>query len=151
MKNKVAKKINPVVFALCGLLIMLLLYFTILFLTTRDFWHPFSFFAEKWYLLPPMFLAFALQMFYLQKLRILLMENSLKMTSASVSSNTVAMIACCAHHLADLMPILGLFGLAAFSTDYQDLFLSAGLLINLGGVFYIRGRLKKHQQCSLKT
>lgn len=40
-------------------------------------------------------------------------------TSGGVSAGSMA--ACCAHHLADFLPLLGLSGLAAYLASYQTL------------------------------
>ena len=44
------------------------------------------------------------------------------------------MVACCAHHLADLLPLVGATGAAAFLTDYRDLFMSSGIAVNAVGI-----------------
>ncbi len=44
------------------------------------------------------------------------------------------MAACCAHHLADVLPLLGLSGVAIFLVRYQLFFIIAGVLSNVVGI-----------------
>lgn len=58
-------------------------------------------------------------------------------TAAGTGTSTAAMLACCAHHLTDAMPLLGLSGAAIFLNDYRLLVMLAGILVNLGGVAFM--------------
>ena len=49
------------------------------------------------------------------------------LTGAGGATSTVAMVACCAHHVTDVLPILGLTAAAAFLAEYQTLFMGIGL------------------------
>lgn len=64
--------------------------------------------------------------------------------AASGSASTLSMIACCAHHLTDVLPMLGFAGAALFLAEYQDLFLLLGVLSNLVGLVYMLGVMKRH-------
>jgi len=137
-------KLTPTIVGLLGLLGMIAFYYILLLATTRDPLHPFFFFLGKWYFLAPLFLGFGFEMFLFQKLRIVDHENSLKMAGASAGTSGVAMVACCAHHLADVFPLIGLAGAAAVLTEYQDLFLGFGVVMNIVGIVYMWLKLKKH-------
>lgn len=56
------------------------------------------------------------------------------LTGASGATSTAAMLACCAHHAADALPILGLTAAATFLARYQALFLRVGLGTTLFGI-----------------
>jgi hypothetical protein len=56
---------------------------------------------------------------------------------ASTGTSTVAMVACCAHHLADVLPILGLSGAAIFLNNYKLPLLWLGIVMNLAGSVYL--------------
>jgi hypothetical protein len=47
------------------------------------------------------------------------------------------MLACCAHHLSDVLPILGVSGAAVFLSAYQTPLLWLGLAMNLAGIGYL--------------
>jgi len=46
----------------------------------------------------------------------------------------VAMVACCAHHVTDVLPILGLTAAAAFLAEYRIPFMLIGLGTTLIGI-----------------
>lgn len=83
-------------------------------------------FSQYWYLVGPIIATFAAQVY-------------LATRSAWVSGPTSAMsmAACCAHHVADLLPFLGLFSAASFLTRYQIQIMTAALVLNLVGLVYL--------------
>lgn len=60
---------------------------------------------------------------------------------AGVGSGAVGMVACCAHHLADLAPVVGLSGAATFLTDWRLEFMLAGIAVNAVGIAVAARRL----------
>ncbi|MBM4423220.1 MAG: hypothetical protein FJ030_07485 [Chloroflexi bacterium] len=48
--------------------------------------------------------------------------------------STVAMVACCAHHVADVLPLVGLTAAATFLANWKIPFMVIGLLTNLIGI-----------------
>jgi len=58
-------------------------------------------------------------------------------------ASAVGMVACCAHHVADLAPIIGVSGAAVFLTDYRVPIMVAGIVVNAGGVFLAARRLHR--------
>lgn len=137
-------KWNPYLVGIIGFGSMILFYYVLLTLTTGDPMHPFIFFSDKWYFLAPLFLGFGFQMYLFQRLRIVVHENSLKMAGTSAGVSGVAMVACCAHHLAEIFPLVGFMGIATVLTKYQDLFLAFGVSINIAGIAYMWLKLKQH-------
>ncbi len=63
-------------------------------------------------------------------------------TSGGVSAGSMA--ACCAHHLSDVLPLLGLSGLAAFLANYQLFFIVAGVLSNAVGITIMLETIQRH-------
>lgn len=57
--------------------------------------------------------------------------------AASTGTSTVAMLACCAHHLTDVLAIFGLSGAAIFLTVYKTPLLWLGIVMNLFGIAYL--------------
>jgi hypothetical protein len=53
---------------------------------------------------------------------------------ASGGTSATAMVACCIHHVTDVLPILGLSAAASFLTRYQRPFMLVGLIMNLIGI-----------------
>jgi hypothetical protein len=56
------------------------------------------------------------------------------LTGAGGGMSTVAMVACCAHHVTDVLPILGLTAAAAFLAEYRLAFMLMGLGTTLVGI-----------------
>lgn len=142
LKDVLKNNIKPLLWGSISIAGMATLYTLLLIITTGDLSHPWDFFLDKWMLLTPLFLSFGIQIFLLQKIKMchqtVTNKDSLNIvpTSASIGTNTVSMISCCAHHIADIVPVLGAFGIAGVLTEYQDWFLIFGILVNIGGIFY---------------
>lgn len=58
-------------------------------------------------------------------------------TATGTGTSTVAMVACCAHHVTDALPLLGLSGAALFLNDYRIALMAAGLAVNAAGVAFM--------------
>jgi len=56
------------------------------------------------------------------------------MIGASGGTSATAMVACCIHHVTDVLPILGLSAAASFLTRYQRPLMLVGLVMNLIGI-----------------
>lgn len=56
------------------------------------------------------------------------------MMAGSSTTSAVAMVACCAHHLTDVLPLIGLSLAATFLSRYQEWFFAAGIVSNLAGI-----------------
>ena len=55
-------------------------------------------------------------------------------TAAGTGTSTAAMLACCAHHVSDALPVLGLSGVAIFLGDYRVPLVLSGVAVNAVGV-----------------
>ena len=55
-----------------------------------------------------------------------------------------SMAACCAHHVTDVLPLVGLAGAGLFLSTYQGLFLLLGVLSNAVGAVYLLSVLSRH-------
>ncbi|MBI5035812.1 hypothetical protein HZC09_00565 [Candidatus Micrarchaeota archaeon] len=68
--------------------------------------------------------------------------------AAAGGVSTGAMLACCAHHASDVLPVFGLAAAASVLAYYQDFFLLFGILSNGAGLLYM---LSCYQKTGLKT
>lgn len=66
--------------------------------------------------------------------------------AASTGTSATAMLACCAHHLADILPILGLSGAAIFLNAYKTPLLWLGIVMNLAGVAYLLRKVLRQRR-----
>ena len=108
-----------------------------------------STFFELWYLMVPLVVGFGVQvgLYSYVKHAARNMRKGTVVVSASVS--TGSMVACCVHHLADVLPLLGLSAAALFATRYQVPFLAAGILSNIFGILFMLD-LMQHQRLAPK-
>jgi hypothetical protein len=58
-------------------------------------------------------------------------------TAVSTGTSTAAMLACCAHHLADVFAVLGIAGASTFLTELKVPLLWLGIGMNAAGTAYL--------------
>lgn len=63
---------------------------------------------------------------------------------ASGGLSTVSMVACCAHHVTDVLPFVGLASASLFLAQYRLTFLALGLASNLVGLAVMLRMFRKH-------
>lgn len=102
-------------------------------------------FSDFWYFIVSLAASFGIQIGLYAYLRNLIkgMHGEGRVLGVTGTTSTAAMISCCTHYLANLLPILGTVGIVTFVAQYQvELFL-VGLLFNLGGIVYIANKVIK--------
>lgn len=62
--------------------------------------------------------------------------------AVSTGTSTAAMLACCAHHLSDVLPIIGVSGAAVFLNEYKTSFLALGVTMNALGIVYLLWKVR---------
>ena len=98
-----------------------------------------QFVRDRWYVVP-IIVGFGVQAALYTVLRFRLFIPVIStgpagsMMGASGGTSATAMVACCIHHVTDVLPILGLSAAASFLTRYQRPFMLVGLAMNLIGV-----------------
>lgn len=103
-------------------------------------------FTQFWFFIVSLALGFGLQVGLYLYLR---QQHRQRGTSAgavavSGTTSTVAMVSCCAHYLANVLPLIATAGIASFVSQYQIQFFWVGLLFNLGGIIYLGSLILKH-------
>src|SRR3989344_1384434 len=144
MANNIAKS------ALLGTLagaILLGVYFVILTLVS-GWGFAQDQFANYWYFIISLVAGFGIQIALYQYLKSLVHSGRGmgKVVGVSGTTSTAAMVSCCAHYLANLLPVLGTIGIVTFVAQYQIELFWVGLLFNLGGILYITNRVIKFKQ-----
>ena len=100
-------------------------------------------FKQLWYYMIPLVIGFGVQIGLFTFIRgSIQTQSTLVATSGGIS--TVSMIACCAHHLTDVVPILGITAITLFLAKYQVYFLVIGIISNVMGIFIMLRMMKKH-------
>lgn len=75
---------------------------------------------------------------------------SAAVTAAGTGTSAAAMLACCAHHLVDLLPLVGLSAAAVFLNAYKTPLFMVGIAMNVLGIVVIARRLDAtRQECAL--
>lgn len=76
-----------------------------------------------------------------------------KVVAVSGTASTAAMISCCTHYLANILPIVGAAGLVTLATQYQVELFWVGLAFNAVGIAYIGSKVaaavKEHARCAV--
>lgn len=65
--------------------------------------------------------------------------------ASSGTMSTGSMVACCAHHISDVLPLMGLPFLAAFAVRYQVFFISLGAVSNVLGMLFLLKMMHSHK------
>lgn len=105
--------------------------------------HAVEFFWQDRWIVIPIILGFGVQaaLYAILKLRLFLPVSDIgaggPLVGASGATSTIAMVACCVHHVTDVLPILGLTAAATFLAKYRLAFMGVGLGTTLLGIGYM--------------
>ncbi len=127
---------RPAVVGLIASLALLLFYLGLVSLISWSWSHALALLAEDRWFVFPITLGFGIQaglFTYLRSLHGATMMPA-AVTGSSTGASTAAMIACCAHHVSDVLPLVGLSGAAIFLAQYKVPFMVVGLLSNAAGI-----------------
>jgi hypothetical protein len=109
------------------------------------------FLPNRWYIVP-IWISFGIQaaLYSILRLRLFAPRASTAHTGAvmgtSGGTSVTAMVACCLHHITDVLPVLGLSAAATFLTRYQRPFMLASLGVNLIGILVMLVILYRERQ-----
>lgn len=71
-------------------------------------------------------------------------SGSEKMGMAGSATSSLTMVACCLHHVSDLLPAVGfILAASSFLIEYKDVIITIGLLANMIGSAYIARAILK--------
>ena len=130
-----------------GGFLLLAFYFGVLTLV-NSFSHAVSQFNLLWYWILALVIGFSIQIglwFYVHsKIKEKKTEETTGEVVVTGGVSAGSMIACCAHHLVDVAPLLGLSALFLFLVQYQVFFLILGILSNIIGIILMLEIIKKH-------
>lgn len=118
-----------------------------------------QFLRDRWYVIP-IVVGFGIQtaLYAILRFHLFVPVNSSSHTGAlmgaSGGTSATAMVACCIHHVTDVLPILGLSAATSFLTRYQRPFMLVGLVMNMIGIvamLVVLYRERKKYQPVLQT
>ncbi|MBI4785993.1 MAG: hypothetical protein HY782_02980 [Chloroflexi bacterium] len=144
----------PIVAGLVAALAMFGFY--ILLLTVfQDFSHAMQQAGQDWLWVGLVALGFGAQIGLYAYLRMIIhaaqAAGVTAMTGAGTGTSTLGMIACCAHHLSDIAPLValtgasGLSGVIGFFNEWKYAFIALGLVMNAIGIVVTVRTIRKHK------
>ncbi len=140
------RKYPSIIFGIIGSVSLLLIYFVILTLA-NSLDHAIDQFYQIWYWIMLLTVGFGIQVglyHYIKHNQDKKITGAATEMAASGGISTLSMIACCAHHLVDILPIIGLSAAAVFLVKYQTSFILVGVFSSLIGIQTMLSIIKKN-------
>ena len=124
---------------------MIVFYVVVVIGASRSVDHLVDQAGADWYFLLPIVVGFGIQVGLLVELRRRqrMHREVVAAGAAGAGASTVGMVACCAHHLADLFPLVGATAAATFLYDYRLPFMLTGLGLNAIAITVALRRLRR--------
>lgn len=124
---------------------LLFLYIGVMFVTTESLSYAISELEKLSFWVLALVIGFGTQVGLFRYVARVRLNSSVqkKSMAASAATSTTAMIACCAHHITDVLPLIGLSFAAAFLAKYQTWFLAVGIASNAIGIVLLLRQLKR--------
>jgi hypothetical protein len=141
----------PLLVGLLGSVGLAILYFGLV-TWAESFEHAVQLFWEDRAIVLPIILGFGVQLglyTVLQKRLFVPIQAtgaSGAITGASGGISAVAMVACCAHHVTDVLPLVGLTAAATFLAEYRLAFMLLGLGTTIAGIVVMLGILLRERR-----
>ena len=134
--------LKSAIYGFLGMMALLAVYLSVASLISG--W-PFALsqFSQFWYFIVSLAIGFGIQIGLYAYLKSIIHKRNVAggVLAISGTTSTVAMLSCCAHYLANLLPILGAVGIVTFVAQYQIELFWVGILFNIGGILYIMNRV----------
>ncbi len=140
------RKNRPIIIGVSGSTGLLIIYFGIL-AWVNSFSHALQQFSQMWYWILILVTGFGIQLGLYSYVRFNIRKKASGATAEIVAAggiSTGSMIACCAHHITDVLPIIGLSAAAVFLVKYQLPFILLGIFSNLVGITMMLHIIQKH-------
>ena len=138
------KIVKPFQYFIFGVSFLLALYLLLMRITTGSFETAVSqfIFYRPW--IATLSVGFGIQMALYKLIKIKHMESSStgKVAKVTGATSSATMVACCAHHAVDILPIVGASALASFLGAYTKELFAVGIVFNLFGIGYMVKQLK---------
>jgi len=127
---------------------LILFYFLVMTISSASLSETVLQFKQLWYWMITLSLGFGIQVGLFTHLKIIINDNRIvngagTVTATSSGTSVASMVACCAHHLSEVLPILGLSGFSIFLTRYQIPIIVFGIVMNGMGIIYMVKQINK--------
>lgn len=133
------------IFGILGSLALLSLYFLVMRLGSGSWDYTVRELVRLKFWVAPLVIGFGTQVGLFTYLKNCSMAKTREKgaTVVGVTTSSVAMLACCAHHVTDVLPIVGLSAATVFLVKYQQWFLALGILSNAVGVLIMIRQIRE--------
>ncbi|MBT4539359.1 hypothetical protein HOI26_04000 [Candidatus Woesearchaeota archaeon] len=139
--------IKPLLFGALGSLILFSIYLGIL-TWANSIEHAWQQFVLLWPWMSALIIGFGVQVsmftYMHQYKKSVLSATGTTTVVATGGVSAGSMVACCLHHVVDVLPIIGLSAAAVFLSKYQSFFLELGIVSNLIGITFMLYTMQKH-------
>lgn len=135
---------KPIIYGLVSALTLIGLYWILVGLISgQEF--AVAQFSAYWYFIIALVVGFGIQIGLYVHLKKLISDekSSGRVVAVSGATSTVAMLACCAHYLANILPVIAAAGIISLIGQYQIELFWVGLAFNLAGIGYITRQMIK--------
>jgi len=143
--------LKPIIKGFLGMLAILAVYFSITaFISGWNFALQ-QFFQFRYFVIGLAFgfgIQIGLYTYLKQEIRNRNAAFSGKALAVTGTTSTLAMVSCCAHYLANIIPILGVAGTLTIISQYQIELFWVGLIFNALGIAYIANKIIKFKKQS---
>ena len=134
------KKNNSILYGLLAGMGLLLFYLGVLSIFQGiDF--AFLNLRSLWYFIFPLAIGFGIQIGIYFSIKHDAIINGVAGSTGGISAGS--MVACCSHFLLNLIPIVGISGLATILMSYQKGFLGVGIVANIIGIIFMLNHRNK--------
>ena len=100
-------------------------------------------FARYWYFILTLAAGFGVQVALFTRLKQVIKDAHGRVVAVSGATTTFAMVSCCSHYLANILPIIGTVGVLTIISQYQIELFWVGLIANFLGILYLTNKLRK--------
>lgn len=141
------KKMSPLLIGCIGGVGLIGIYFLVLSIANSPSYALSQFITMRYYFIL-LSLGFGIQLSLYAHVKRFKHDHTSGQTisvAASGGMSSASMIACCLHHLADFMPLLGLSAAALFFTNFQITFIVIGICSNAAGIMIMLQTIQENQ------
>lgn len=140
---------KPIVWGVITACILLAVYFIAVGAIT-ELSYAQSQFATYWPFIVSLTVGFGIQIglysYLRQEVHNMRMKAPGRAVAVTGTTSTITMISCCAHYLANIIPILGIAGALSVIGQYQKELFWVGLAFNAAGIAYIARKVFQFQK-----
>ena len=142
--------LRAIVAAVAGAAGLIALYLLSVGLGSRSWAHALTLLLTDRYYVAAVVAGFGIQIGLFTYVRMLHREHGLRSSTAvaatGTGTSTVSMIACCLHHVSEILPVVGLSGAAVFLSNYKVPLILVGVVTNGIGIAFMTRTILHHRR-----